>query len=682
MPLKTYLTRLPIARRILLTTLVAGSLTAVGLAGTLSHQANAIAVAQADDVLAAEVNLVEVSLNLASTALKESGTRALARLEAHLGNISIDPSKAVQTGGTPLPEVRIDGTLANGATAALQEFARNGSGEGEVLALHEGQLYRALTLQQNAQGQSLAGDRIPETEAYARALLDGKPFSRVIQRNGKAVVLSARPLSNKEGKVVGGLVLQQESPPLLASLMAELKTTKIGKTGYIYAIAPSAGDALESLFTLHPKLEGKPISEIKDPVVVSLLTRMAKEPAGKMVYDWPDAEGKALPKIVQFKSIPELGVAVAAGTYIHEFAEQLAFLQHLVLAICSGAGVTLLLLLAFVVRKSLHPFQAVVASVEALGHGDLRVALPTKDNSRDEADLVSAGLNKAAQEVSHLVSSIQGAGQAAAGISAQLSTSAGQIAKATATQSEAALNMSSATEQLSVAIDEVAGNAEQAREAAHQAQIALQGGQAAVSQVVSSIQKTTALVQGAATQAQSLGESTEAIRSITGSIQAIAEQTNLLALNAAIEAARAGDSGRGFAVVADEVRKLAEKSARSAAEINQIIATVSSAVAEVTAEIQSSAALAGQSQGFAREAQTAFSTIDTASAAVVSYVDDIAGSVKEQSAAAHDIASRVEHVASAAEQIGTMARDNQGAVGHLAEQVENLRTQSLRFTVR
>lgn len=97
-------------------------------------------------------------------------------------------------------------------------------------------------------------------------------------------------------------------------------------------------------------------------------------------------------------------------------------------------------------------------------------------------------------------------------------------------------------------------------------------------QVYGSIRKTS---QEAIVRAKDV----EKINTLANSIQDIAEQTNLLSLNAAIEAARAGEAGKGFSVVADEISKLANQSAKTSADILNIVEQVNESVETLTGSL-------------------------------------------------------------------------------------------------
>jgi methyl-accepting chemotaxis protein len=99
-----------------------------------------------------------------------------------------------------------------------------------------------------------------------------------------------------------------------------------------------------------------------------------------------------------------------------------------------------------------------------------------------------------------------------------------------------------------------------------------------------------------------LGQKTQTINAIVGTIQKIASQTNLLALNAAVEAVRAGEVGRGFAVVADEVRKLAEQSRVATDDINKMVKDIQAESAAVVNRMKSGKTEVAKSVALATQA--------------------------------------------------------------------------------
>ena len=175
---------------------------------------------------------------------------------------------------------------------------------------------------------------------------------------------------------------------------------------------------------------------------------------------------------------------------------------------------------------------------------------------------------------------------------------------------------------------------------------------------------------------ESVGRKGQEIGLILNVIQEVTEQTDLLALNAAIIAAQAGEHGRGFAVVAEEIRQLAERTATSAKEIENLIASFQSETGRAVQAMQEGMARVEEGSERSREAGRMLKEILESARQSSGRVGEIAEAARDQASFRLIVGASVEKVRGMAAQIKKATGEQMLGSEQIMSAVENMREMS------
>ena len=495
-----------------------------------------------------------------------------------------------------------------------------------------------------------------------------------------AVEMTWGLLTEIDGLVKSGAMPLEDGKKLAAQRLGNLRYQE---KEYIWI------NDLQPRMVMHPykpELNGKDLSDIKDPAGKHIFVEFAKvcqeKGAGFVDYLWPKpGESEPVDKISYVKLFKPWGWVVGNGIYIDDLKKQVFAIKLVLLGGDLAFAVLIMTMSYLISRQVTLPVRQMVRMADDLAHGEgdltKRLGLTHKDEVGEAAGLIDQFIAKVQHSVAQSVES-----------SNETAVASQELSHIVANLSGTVDRQSDVIEQCNLLTRDVAGNLDVTESMAISTTETIEATRKTLSRFVEDLNGAGGVIinesetQAALTvKTQELTVKATDIRQVLEIISDIADQTNLLALNASIEAARAGEAGRGFAVVADEVRALAAKTQSSLVQINAGVKSVVDGVELVCGANEKSSA---RMRDIADETRRLIANVAETDERLKGAVEISSNLVNKSTY----IATRTKSLIELMQQIITLSEQNQsvahevgGVAGNLAEKSENLRGVLAKFKV-
>ena len=350
---------------------------------------------------------------------------------------------------------------------------------------------------------------------------------------------------------------------------------------------------------------------------------------------------------------------------------------RLMLGMAVGGLLLSIALSVVTIRAFSVPIRHLIADASRIAEGDLTVAI--QNNSKDEIGQLADAFRSMVASLRQALHQVAETAAAVASASQQLSGTAETLATGTEEMAAQAGTVATASEEMSATSSSIAHNCQQAADSSEHATRSAVAGAGVVTSSIAIMDQISRRVQHTAETVKLLGDRSNQIGAIVGTIEDIADQTNLLALNAAIEAARAGEQGRGFAVVADEVRALAERTTKATHEISSMIKSIQIETKTAVEAMQEGVQEVARGTAEAGRSGEALQQILAQVNEVALQVNQIATAAEQQTATTTEITSNIMQISQVVQETSQGAHESASAANSLNSMASQLQALVNRF---